>query len=536
MSARRLARTRLAAASFGPRAVTRPPAAPPPAAHTPDVSARAGRRRLRWLAPAVRPLRRVPTAAWICALIAFLNAASWSLIVPPFQGKDEADHFAYVVDLVENHVLPENGQQNGTYSTEESLVLRALHYPETVHSPQTPAISTLAEQRALTEAVHANAPLLGSGEAGIATSEPPLYYAIQAIPYVIARGNILTQLQLMRLVGALFGAITALCTFLFLREVLPRARWAATIGALCVALEPLLAFMSGSVNPDSMLIAVAAAVFLCLARAFRRGLTGRLAVVLGVLIATGFLTKLNFVGFAFGVFVGLLILAVREARARGWRALLAPVIAICIGVLPGVLYVLRNLLSNHQTFGLLSGATESITGSSLLHELSYIWEIYLPRLPDMTHYFAGIFTFKDIWFDRSVGLYGWMDTMFPPWVDNVALLPAAIVTLLCARGLVASRHTLRARLPEVGVYSLIALGVLVMIGASSYVSDALGGGPAFGEPRYLLPLLPLLGAGFVLAVRAGGRRWAPVIGAALVVLIFGYDIVSQLQVIARYYG
>jgi hypothetical protein len=27
-----------------------------------------------------------------------------------------------------------------------------------------------------------------------------------------------------------------------------------------------------------------------------------------------------------------------------------------------------------------------------------------------------------------------------------------------------------------------------------------------------------------------------VVGAALVVLLFGYDIVSQLQVIARYYG
>ena len=30
-------------------------------------------------------LRRVPRAAWICALVAFLNAACWSLITPPFQ-------------------------------------------------------------------------------------------------------------------------------------------------------------------------------------------------------------------------------------------------------------------------------------------------------------------------------------------------------------------------------------------------------------------------------------------------------------------
>jgi hypothetical protein len=491
------------------------------------------RRRPTWGAMAIG---RVPRAAWVCALVALLNAASWSLIVPPFQGKDEADHFAYVEDLVENHVLPENGQQNGSYSTEENLVLEGVHYPQVTHASKTQAISTLAEQRTLSEDVHAGASLRGSGEAAIATSEPPLYYVIQAIPYTIARGNILDQLQLMRLVGALFAAITALFTFLFLREALPRVPWAAAVGALCVALQPLFAFMSGSVNPDSMLFAVTAAVFYCLARAFRRGLTRRLAIALGVLIAVGFLTKLNFVGFAFGVFVGLAVLAVRGVKARGPGALLSPVIAAAIGLSPALLYALRNILEHHQTLGIVTGAGNSIESSSLGNDVSYIWQLFLPRLPGMTHYFAGMTTFKDVWFDRSVGLYGWMDTMFPTWVDNVALVPAAVVALLCARELFVRRSALRARLVELGVYGLIMLGVLVMIGASSYVSNALGGGPAFGEPRYLLPLLPLFAAVLALAVRGAGRRWTPMVGAALVVLLFGYDVVSQLQVIARYYG
>jgi hypothetical protein len=54
--------------------------------------------------------------------------------------------------------------------------------------------------------------------------------------------------------------------------------------------------------------------FLCLARAFRRGFTRRLSVVLGILIAVGFLTKLNFVGVAFGVYVGLVVLEARADR------------------------------------------------------------------------------------------------------------------------------------------------------------------------------------------------------------------------------
>jgi 4-amino-4-deoxy-L-arabinose transferase-like glycosyltransferase len=481
-------------------------------------------------------LRRIPTAAWVCALIAFLNASAWALIVPPFQGKDEVDHFAYVEQLAESGTLPENGNENGKYSPQESLVLQGLHFPEIAHSPQTPAISTHEEQLILNEDVHAGESLQGSGEAGVATPEPPLYYALQVIPYVAARGNILTQLQLMRLVGALFGALTALFTFLFLREVMPGTRWAATLGGLCVALQPLLAFISGSVNPDSMLYTVAAAVFLCLARAFRCGLSRRLAIALGVLIAVGFMTKLNFVGFALGAFAGLAVLAVREARCGRRAMLLWSALAAAIGLSPGLLYVLRNALTNHPLFGVLSGIPHVIVASNLFNEFSYTWEMYLPRLPGMTPYFDGLSTFKDIWFDRSVGLYGFFDTVFPVWVDNVLLVPAVAVALLCARELVVRRAALRARLPELSVYALITLGVLVMIGASSYTGDAIHHGAAFGEPRYLLPMLPLLGVVLVLAARGAGRRWAPVVGAALVVLVLGLDVFSQLQVIARYYG
>jgi 4-amino-4-deoxy-L-arabinose transferase-like glycosyltransferase len=294
--------------------------------------------------------------------------------------------------------------------------------------------------------------------------------------------------------------------------------------------------MSGSVNPDSMMFAVAAAVFLCVARAFRRSFTRRLAVVLGILIAVGFMTKLNFVGFAFGVYVGLLVLAIREAKRRGRVALQAPLIAIVIGFLPVMLYLLRNVLANHPTLGIASRNPGLLHPTTLLDALAYTWQLYLPRIPGMPHYFEGISTFKDIWFDRSVGLYGWMDTMFPVWVDNVALVPAAVVALLFGRGVIQHRRALRRRLPEFGVYVAIVLGLLTLIGVWSYQSDVLEREPAFGEPRYLLPLLPLFGAVMTLAVRGAGRRWAPMVGAGLIVLVFGYDIVSQLQVIARYYG
>ncbi|HUN77780.1 MAG TPA: DUF2142 domain-containing protein [Solirubrobacteraceae bacterium] len=483
-----------------------------------------------------RTLACAPRAAWICALVALLNAVAWSIITPPFQGKDEADHFAYVEQIVENGTLPADGHEEGSYSPAEALVLAGIHYYQVRFTPHAHTIASDVEQRQLNADDHAGASRLGTGEAGVATSQPPLYYALQTIPYLLARGNILVQLQLMRLVSALLGALTVLLVFGFLREAVPRAPWAASVAALCIALQPLLGFMSGSVNPDTLLITVSAAVFLCLARAFRRGLTRRRAATLGLLVLAGLLTKLNFVGLVPGVLLALILLGVREARTHGRLALRAPAITAALMIVPVGLYALRNALSGRAALGIVSHALHSIAAQPALDQLSYTWEMFLPRLPGMPHYFQGISTFKDIWFDRSVGLYGWMDTTFPGWVDNVALVLAGCTAVLCARELVRRRETVRARRPELATYAALLLGVLAMLGLASYHSDAIAHKDALGEPRYLLPLLPLLAAALALAVRGAGRRWTPVAGAALVVLFVGHDLFSQLQVIARYYG
>jgi 4-amino-4-deoxy-L-arabinose transferase-like glycosyltransferase len=299
--------------------------------------------------------------------------------------------------------------------------------------------------------------------------------------------------------------------------------------------QPLFGFMAGTLSPDNLLYTVSAAVLLCLARAFRRGLTRRLAVATGALIAVGFLTKLNFAGLAFGMFAGLIVLAVREARGHGREALLPAGIAGGIGASPVLLYALTNVASGAPALG--SGAQIAhIFEGPIFHELSYVWEFYLPRLPGMSHFFAGQLTFKDIWFDRSVGLYGWIDTEFAGWVDNVALVVAGALALLCVRALVVGRNALRARLPELAVYCAIGVGVLAMVGFAAYFNYTNTGVEGFGDPRYLLPMLPLLAAVLTLAVRGAGRRWGPATAALLIVVFLAHDVFSQLQVIARYYG
>jgi 4-amino-4-deoxy-L-arabinose transferase-like glycosyltransferase len=487
------------------------------------------------LAAALRAsLARIPRAAWVCALLALLNAACWSVITPPFLALDEPDHFAYVQQLAETARLPSSPLSE--FSPEEQLALQDLRHSEVRFRPAGHPIYGGAEQQKLESDLAQPISRRGPGGAGVASSEPPLYYALETVPYALgSSGSILDRLELMRLLSAVMAGLTVLFVFLFLRETLPSARWAWTVGGLGVALAPLLGFASSTVNPDALLFTVSAALFYCLARAFRRGLARWLAIVIGVLIALGFATKLNFLGLAPGAVLGLALLARREARKSGrevYFRTLAPALATALS--PAVLYGLVNVFSNHPAFGIVSNGFLGKHGS-ISGELSYIWQFYLPRLPWMHNDFGELFTTRQIWLRNLIGLYGWGDTPFPGWVYTVALIPLGVIVGLCIRALALSRLVLRDRFGELLTYATMTLGVLVLVAAAGYLLFP-GTVAEFTDARYTLPMLVLWGSVLALAARGAGRRWGPVLGVLLVVLVFAHDLFSQLQVVGRYYG
>jgi 4-amino-4-deoxy-L-arabinose transferase-like glycosyltransferase len=493
-------------------------------------------------------LRRIPTTAWVCALIACLNAVAWSVVSPPFQVPDEAAHYAYVQRLAETGHLPTSPGEN--YPLAEERALYDLHTAEVLEHPAVHTIASEAAQRKLERDLATPETRTGSPDAGVATTQPPLYYALETIPYGLASGGtVLDRLALMRLLSALMGGLTALFGYLFLREALPGAPWAWTVGGLGVALTPLLGLMSGAVNPDALLCAVSAALFYCLARGFRQGIAPRLAIAIGVVLAVGFLTKLTFLCLLPGAILGLLALCARVAYAdrtgdsrlgrvaggSGRRtALRCLALALAVGASPCLLYLLVNALSGRPTLGAIAGvfAPNSKSGS-LLKELSYIWQYYLPRLPGMKADFHGLLTTRTYWFDGIVGIYGWVDTRFPNWVYDAALIPAGLIAVLFAHALLRFRSVLRSRLVEVLVYVAMSLGVLLTVGADDYLHKVPG---EYAEPRYLLPMLVLWGAVLALAARGAGRRWGPVAGALIVTLVLAQNIFGQLLDVARYYG
>jgi 4-amino-4-deoxy-L-arabinose transferase-like glycosyltransferase len=481
--------------------------------------------------------RSVPTAARVCALVACLNAIGWSFLSPPFQVTDEESHFAYVEQLARTGHLPTSSTAD--LPLDELQALEDLEVDRVLLHPNHRTIASSAQQTKLESEIAQVAvdPPLPTGGAGSASSEPPLYYALETIPYELGAGaGVLEQLALMRLLSALLAGVTALFAFLFVREALPAVPRTWTVAGLSVAFMPALGYISGAVNSDALLYAVSAAVFFCLARGFRRGLTRPLAIAIGALTAAGMLTKLNFLGLVPGVCLGLALLA--RSSARGVGALVAGrmlALALAIAVTPACLYILVNLLSHHQALGLGSSAIDTSAQRSFTGELSYIWQLYLPRLPGMHVDFADISPPRELWFDGLVGQYGFEDTFFPRWVDSLALAPTVAVLALAARDALAHSPALRQRGGELVVYLAMAIGLMALIGASSYLwfpAEAAG----FPEARYLLPLLPLFGAVLALAARGAGRRSSVAAGALIVTLFMAHDLFSQLQVIARFYG
>ncbi|HEY2636186.1 MAG TPA: DUF2142 domain-containing protein, partial [Solirubrobacteraceae bacterium] len=475
-------------------------------------------------------LRSIPRPALACAVAALLNLLAWSLLTPPFHVPDEIAHFSYAQTLAETGRPPVT-QTKTVYSPQEEAALAGTYFYGVIGQPRNFPTATPAEQAKLGGELARHPGRLGNRDANVATSQPPLYYAIEDVPYAAARsGSIFTQLALMRAVSCLFGVATVLLCFGFVREVLPGEPRAWGVGALAVSFLPLFAFISSGVNPDAMLYAAAAGLFWAVAATFRRGLTPARGAALGAAVAVGALAKLNFLGFLPGVALAVLYLAWRDSGRPG--AIRGALFAAGVAALPLAVYVLLNVSVWDRPaigFGGITALAQPGTGGgatsgrSLGGLLSYLWQLYLPRLPFMqTHWFQGIALHR-LWFDGLVGRFGWLDYGFPAWVYNAALVVAGAVLALVVAALVRLRGALRGRGAEAVAYVLMVAGLLFVIGRAGYQSVTSGQG-TFQQARYLLPLLAPYAALVALAARAGGRRWVPVLGVAFVLVAFAHDL------------
>jgi len=490
-------------------------------------------------------VRRIPAAARWCALVALANALVWSLVTPPFHVPDETVHVAYLQHLAETGRIP-NKPGATVFSAEEAGVLDALRFNAVVGSARDRTVSTEAQQRGVETAERAVRSRVSGGGTAESSSQPPLFYAYESIGYLASpwRG-LLERVWLMRLMSALLCSATVLFTYLFLRELFTSEPWAWTVGALAVAFQPLFGFTASGITPDSLFFAASAALLWALARAFRHGLTPERGAVIGAALAVGVLTKLNFLPLLPGALLGIALLVWRERRRPALRrAMIGAAWACGIAATAAGVYVALNLLVWDRTAwggGVgVAARTAAGTGShaaaavTFADQLSYTWQLYLPRLPFMSSEFFH-YPGWETWYRGFIGEFGWLDTTFDLWVYRVSLVVTIPLVVLAAVALWRRRATLRERLPEILTYGTLVLGILVSIGVLG-LRYRRSTGFEFEQARYILPFLPLYAAAVAAAAIGAGRRFARPVGALLVTLAAVHGLFAQLLVISRFYG
>jgi hypothetical protein len=164
------------------------------------------------------------------------------------------------------------------------------------------------------------------------------------------------------------------------------------------------------------------------------------------------------------------------------------------------------------------------SAARLVHQpgevLSYIWQVFLPRVPGMQERHKQAWPFYDIYVVRGWGAFGWYADEFPAWVYGLIVIASAWVSGLCGVAWWQHRYVLRQLKWEIAVLLVVVAGVVGGVEAA-YESPAPRAVVA-EQGRYAftatVPLV-VLGIGACFGVRARNRVVVAAIMACAVVTL-----------------
>ena len=494
---------------------------------------------------AVRLLVRrpgVPRTALAVGLIAFATAASWALVTPPFGAPDEPDHFAYAQAFAESGKAPDRVLgSRGPYSSRATVALDAMRVYSQVElaSARSPWLEVAEErwrERVRTEKLSSDD---GGGFLASTSTHAPLYYALTLPGYALAGpDNPFAALTAMRLISALLGALTAVCAFLTVRELAPRHEMLAVAAGLVVAFQPMFAFISGALNNDNGVNAAAAFVIFLLIRGLRRGMS----VPMGLGIAAGLMVLPLMKGTGYALYpaalvalAGMLWRRHSKSDLPGYAALAAAFVGF------NVVWASVSDSFGRTAFttpgGVSPTASNGIVGGVLSDPalyLSYLWQVFLPRLPFMSNLHGQQVPAFDIYIERGWAAFGWYAIKFPHWVYLGVTLAVLAGFALCLKTLVRERDAVRTRGWELAVLALVIVGVIGGVEAAYVTSDPRQ--VVAEQGRYAFTALVPLAAVAAGACLGLGRRRAPLVAGALVAAMAGFGFLSLLLGFEGFYA
>ncbi|GAC1436396.1 MAG: hypothetical protein NVSMB51_07770 [Solirubrobacteraceae bacterium] len=474
---------------------------------------------------------------WLFSICA-LNAVCWSLITPAFQVPDEVDHFAYVASIATRGKSPDKANTGrARWSSAETAAILATRF-DLDHQAADTKVPWLASDVSFYEAYRRTHVARDGDGGGPETAAPhgPLYYLAVAPGFLAGgAGNVFDQLQLSRFISALIGALPALFTYLMCAEVAPGRRWLGVLAGLLVAFEPMYGFISGGVNNDVGVNAAAAALELLLLRLVIRGPTVPRVLASAVVL----MLAPQFKGTAYSLFplagLAFALALVRHHTRRDagrWGLLLGAAAAT------QALWTRIAPTFGSHVFTTVGGGSPVTSTGALQHPLgyvSYLWQVFLPRLSFMHEHFAvGVPAFQ-IFVERGFGAFGWYDVLFPDWVLRLieaAMLLTALLGLLAARR---ERAYVRRMLPALLLLVATPAAVVAGFEAAFYYDNGLR--PAVAEfGRYAFPAIGPLAILVIGSLHAFGRRRLLAAGTGLVVAMIALSIAGQLLELTAFYA
>ncbi len=490
-----------------------------------------------------RATRTLPRSLLLLLCAVALLGVSWALFVPPFQAPDENSHFGYVQRLAEDFDLPGDSDRP-LFSTEQLLAHDRSNSDQTAAVLQTkPEWSKAAYER--WRALDARLPDSARSDGGgpnPASSNPPLYYLYESIPYLLASGgDIFDRLYTLRLGSVLLLLVTVVGAWLLAGELFARNRLLQLVAASFAGLQPMVTFISASVTPDALLFATWSIAFWLFARILKRGL--RLAEGVALFAVVGLAVVTKGTGYAL-VPAALVVLAVGYARLRRAHqpgvprrrvVVVAPlvVLAVIVGAWLGTARALDRPAVNQVGTGTQNPAP-TLTSFNPREAGSYFWQYYLPRLPFQQR-FGGMTDLPayDIWLTQGWAAFGWLEVKFP---EPVYVL-LALLTLALLIGAVVAVVRAWSRVDR-ALAAAFALAVLTLLAGLHWTEfrTLVGGSGPFNQGRYLLPLIALMGAAAAAAVSALPARRQPVAAALLLGGLAVLQLASLGIVVGRFYA
>jgi hypothetical protein len=468
-------------------------------------------------------LRRTPAPLALILAITAVVSVAWMVLVPPFQGPDEAPHFLYTQKIVERHSIPfvwhVPSPAPPPNSGEVTTALVAAGFGPLARNVGARPYWTAADVKAWQQAERALGPN-ARGDGGYTSSmrNPPLYYLWAAVPYAAGHGgSIFDRLMLMRLWNLPLLLLAIAFVWLITGELIGR-RWAQALASTTVALIPQTQNVAATVDPDILIVTEWSAALYVMLLILRRGPSRLYLGLLALLSLAAVLTHARNLPL---LLPALLTVVIAFARQRGWSRVtpLRAALALGGGYVVVVLAAAMWGQGNLRQFG------------------SYVWQFYLPRLGFMTASISqGDYGFRRALPDRLFGGLAQLEVTLPhTWEQAMYWLTlAALVALLVA--LVRERAAVRAHAAEMLVLVTAALGLLVGLHLASYRSLVTGTTDPVITGRYLLPLLPLFGLGVVLIARLFPRRLIPVFAGLVVALGAVLQLESLGLLLERFYA